>query len=956
MASRVLGVVVGVLFTATHLHADYPLPAFSPMLQHALLQHLRLPSSASPASCDRAPQAVTGRRAFAAEEPWGAAALGMRVKMQKARRVELGFQRWWDPDWRAMQTQNIKDPEAQFDTETLEMAKLMGVTPEELIKTMSNTAKVSLDTSEYDNLLLMCIKAAKAGDLAGMVQAREVLEKMDDVGIKPNVTAYNGVISACARAAGGKFRPCTVNDTLARNDLLDRATQMLNYAGGRMDTVEFSQKWREKYPNESLALWTRPTPNSTVPLSEIFRASPRFTVQRGNLPHSPNTILVKRKSGGSKTLAKKTPAGDGSINSWVSVGLEFLASMQRNKVSADSETYTALIGLCARAAAEEAAFNAGSGVQSTMMVDKAWELLAEMQARKLQVGISTYNALLSVCAGAGLQERAEEVLEMLRSNGLEPDAYTFTARMKLCASALEAEQLLEEMRERNLARGTAVYNTLLSLALSDARASRGPGGKARGAAGGSGASSSWEISRRVEAAMREEDVAQDGGTFTLHLAILTKEAQRVAMLRRMNAKGRSAGGGGDVTEDLSGQEVKEDALRLLREMEEYGGGGVLLPDVRAYTSVLQILAATASAQLRARAHEEGGEVAWGAATREAMALLSEMSDKGVKADARTFLAVLNVLSNDVRNRGDGPQAVAQARELMRLMKVQGIKMSADLWQAVLRVYVEAVGCKGGEKLLVECNRLLDRMREAGIQIDRGTYKLSLKAYVNSVSCGGPAKSHFERSMALIDRMEREGIAPDVGVYNLLILVAGRARIASGWKYKDKALNNGLRAFERLKGAGLTPTAETFQQLLTCTRTPEAVELVLRMVTGEGAELAPAHFETALLSLRANADGTRVEAAASLVRRAEDEGRVSASVYTAALAVYSTAGDVGAALGLLERLVAGRSPYVSAALYSRALTVCHKHGDKVKLAVLAEQVRAGPLLNPFLQRQLDSLEL
>ena len=28
----------------------------------------------------------------------------------------------------------------------------------------------------------------------------------------------------------------------------------------------------------------------------------------------------------------------------------------------------------------------------------------------------------------------------------------------------------------------------------------------------------------------------------------------------------------------------------------------------------------------------------------------------------------------------------------------------------------------------------------------------------------------------------------------------------------------------------------------------------------------------------------------------------------------------------------------------------------KLAVLAEQVRAGPLLNPFLQRQLDSLEL
>ena len=211
----------------------------------------------------------------------GAANVGMRVKLQKDRQTTFGFQRWWDPEWRSLQTANVKDPEKQFDSQTLEMAKLMGVTPEELAKTMSNTAKAQLDTSEYDNLLAVCIKAAKAGDLSGMVQAREVLEKMDQVGIKPNVTAYNSVIAACARAAGGRFRPCNINDTDTRADLLDRAAAMINYAGGRMDTVEFSKKWREKYPNESLALWTHPAPNSTVPLSEILRASPRFTVQRG---------------------------------------------------------------------------------------------------------------------------------------------------------------------------------------------------------------------------------------------------------------------------------------------------------------------------------------------------------------------------------------------------------------------------------------------------------------------------------------------------------------------------------------------------------------------------------------------------------------------------------------------------------------------------------------------------
>jgi hypothetical protein len=265
----------------------------------------------------RQPAAVTLHESAGESAP-GVANLGMRVKLQKEQKTAYGFQRWWDAEWRSMQTANIKDPEKQFDKETLEMAKLMGVTPEELTKTMSRTAKVELDTGEYDKLLLSCIKAAKASDLRAMVQAREVLEKMEQVGIRPNVTSYNRVISACARAAGGRFRVCTVNDTAARSDFLDRATVIINYAGGRMDTVEFSKKWRENHPNESLALWTRPAANTSVSLSELFRASPRFIVQRGTPHlHSPNIILVKKKE---KNTAKKASAS----SSWVTVGLGYL--------------------------------------------------------------------------------------------------------------------------------------------------------------------------------------------------------------------------------------------------------------------------------------------------------------------------------------------------------------------------------------------------------------------------------------------------------------------------------------------------------------------------------------------------------------------------------------------------------------------------------------------------------
>jgi hypothetical protein len=281
-----------------------------------------LPLQRALASCPTAQGRGAGARTNGGTN--GAANVGMRVKLQKDRQATFGFQRWWDPEWRSLQTANVKDPEKQFDVQTLEMAKLMGVTPEELAKTMSNTAKAQLDTSEYDNLLAVCIKAAKAGDLSGMVQAREVLEKMDQVGIKPNVTAYNGVIAACARAAGGRFRPCNINDTDTRADLLDRAAAMINYAGGRMDTLEFSKKWREKYPNESLALWTHPAPNSTVPLSEILRASPRFTVQRGQ-KFSKVLYIVTFYGNYTRALTfenlcqgkKQTPLTSSSLSAWI---------------------------------------------------------------------------------------------------------------------------------------------------------------------------------------------------------------------------------------------------------------------------------------------------------------------------------------------------------------------------------------------------------------------------------------------------------------------------------------------------------------------------------------------------------------------------------------------------------------------------------------------------------------
>ena len=91
-------------------------------------------------------------------------------KLQKDKTEKDIFVRWWDPDWRMKRLLELKDPKVQFDPEHIKMAELMGISPEELAKTLSNAVGTKLDSSEYDALLQSCVRAAKAGDLSGMQQ------------------------------------------------------------------------------------------------------------------------------------------------------------------------------------------------------------------------------------------------------------------------------------------------------------------------------------------------------------------------------------------------------------------------------------------------------------------------------------------------------------------------------------------------------------------------------------------------------------------------------------------------------------------------------------------------------------------------------------------------------------------------------------------------------------------
>ena len=76
---------------------------------------------------------------------------------------------------------------------------------------------------------------------------------------------------------------------------------------------------------------------------------------------------------------------------------------------------------------------------------------------------------------------------------------------------------------------------------------------------------------------------------------------------------------------------------------------------------------------------------------------------------------IQVLTNEAGKRGQ--MSVAKARTVLKLMQEAGLKADLRVYRGMIGVFVEAVGAKGGEGMMVETFRLLDRMRAAGVLLD-----------------------------------------------------------------------------------------------------------------------------------------------------------------------------------------------------------------------------------------------
>lgn len=96
---------------------------------------------------------------------------------------------------------------------------------------------------------------------------------------------------------------------------------------------------------------------------------------------------------------------------------------------------------------------------------RVWEVYEEMIKQKVEFSVTTYNALLDVCARSGEISRAEPLLKDMADQGVSPNIITYGTVIKAYCSANRLDQafaVLEEMQKStSLHPDEVTYNTLL---------------------------------------------------------------------------------------------------------------------------------------------------------------------------------------------------------------------------------------------------------------------------------------------------------------------------------------------------------------------------------------------------------------------------------------------------------------------------------------------------------------
>ncbi|KAH7526828.1 hypothetical protein JRO89_XSUnG0048200 [Xanthoceras sorbifolium] len=330
--------------------------------------------------------------------------------------------------------------------------------------------------------------------------------------------------------------------------------------------------------------------------------------------------------------------------------------------------------------------------------------------------VQVYNAMMGVYARNGRFSKVQELLDLMRKKGCEPDLVSFNtlinARLKAGAMAPNLGiELLNEVRRSGLRPDIITYNTLISACSRE---------------------SNLEEAMKVYKDLEQHNCQPDLWTYNAMISVY----------------GRCR---------LSGE-----AEQLFKELESKG----FFPDAVTYNSLLYAFAREGNVKKVKEISEEMVKMGFGKDEMThntiihmygkkgqhelALQLYRDMKLSGRNPDVVTYTVLIDSLGKVDR--------ISDAANVMSEMLDAGVKPTLRTYSALICGYAKA-----GKR--VEAEETFSSMRRSGIRPDHLAYSVMLDIFLRF--------NETKKAIVLYREMVRDGFSPDHPLYETMLRVLGR---------------------------------------------------------------------------------------------------------------------------------------------------------------------------------------
>lgn len=313
--------------------------------------------------------------------------------------------------------------------------------------------EVPQSTRIYNIIISACAKAREIG------QAMALLKKMRSLSIKPDVVTFNALISACASA--GRWK-----------DSMSLLQQCQREPGVDPDIITYTNAMRacaraRKY-KDAIELLEVLQDLGLKPDVYAYTAA-IDACAKGKMWRKALDILDEMRTRGvqpSEVTYSVAITACGNGGQWQRA-LELLNQMRMKGMPINVITYSSTISALAKAARRNLKGTVGGEGSADELSTKALDLLEQMKKEGVEPDAYSYSGAISACASAGRWQEALDLMSQMKKGGpkTRPNRITYTAAISACGRAGEWEhalRLFDEMRNDGLQADRISYNAVVS--------------------------------------------------------------------------------------------------------------------------------------------------------------------------------------------------------------------------------------------------------------------------------------------------------------------------------------------------------------------------------------------------------------------------------------------------------------------------------------------------------------